>query len=332
MRRHIFLLLVILAVVFLSWFSSVAGAAIYWGDLHCHSAYSDDGYVIQLNKGLVPQPPESSLAYARGTAHLDFMAFTDHAEFLEFYRDNHGNLIPDDNGKAIDEWEDTVALTRNSLNLPDIIVFGGFEYTKTAEDENRNPVVGAGHKCVIFKDQRLPLKPISSVDGAPANRPNPYAALPSDLWRMLDQSGCPYITIPHHPAKGASAPVSPETSMITDWNFVNAKNQPLVEVFSVHGSSDYDGCPDPVDGFTATSSVEAALNLWLTTADPGYKLGLVGSTDGHLSRPGSVEPESPDNMVHQEGDYTGGLVAVIAPEKSRDAIWYALTHKRVYGT
>lgn len=312
--------------------SSFAMAAIYWGDLHCHSAFSDDGYIIQINKGLTPQMPASSLDYARNTAKLDFMAFTDHAEFLELYRDNHGNLIKDNAGAVIDEWQNTVQLMQDSENLSDIIVFAGFEYTKTAEDENRDPVTGAGHKCVIFRDNRLPLEPISSVSGAPANDPNPYAALPTDLWRMLDATNAPYITIPHHPAKGASAPISPETSMITDWDYVNAKNQPLVEIFSVHGSSDYSGCPDPVDGFVASSSVEAALNLWLTRADPGYKLGIVGSTDGHLSRPGSVEPESIDNMVHQEGDYTGGLVAVIAPEKSRDAIWNALTQKSVYGT
>ncbi len=45
-----------------------------------------------------------------------------------------------------------------------------------------------------------------------------------------------------------------------------------------------------------------------------------------------MEPESSDNMVHQEGDYTGGLVAAIVPAKSRSAIWEALVGKHVYGT
>ncbi len=161
---------------------------------------------------------------------------------------------------------------------------------------------------------------------------SPYAALPSDLWARLEAGGFDYITIPHHPAKGTSAIISPETNMSTDWDYVNPSRQPLVEVFSVHGSSDYEGCPDEVDGFVSERSVEAALNLWLSTGNSGYQLGIIASTDGHLSRPGSVEPETPENMVHQEGDYTGGLVAALATGKTREAIWDALVHRRVYGT
>ena len=37
--------------------------------------------------------------------------------------------------------------------------------------------------------------------------------------------------------------------MSTDWSYTNRERQMLVEVFSVHGSSDYIGCEDEVDGF-----------------------------------------------------------------------------------
>ncbi len=313
--------------------SSVVFAAeyqIYWGDIHFHTSYSDDAYIIQDDLGRTPGRPDAALLYASDVASLDFAALTDHAEHIELYRDREGNLIPDAAGNPIDEWQDSIVQTAPEKAPAGMVVFLGFEYTKTAEDEARNPVPGAGHKCVIFKNGVPPL-PISAVQGKPLAG-SPYAALPSDLWNTLDAGGYEYMTIPHHPAKGTSAVISPETNMSTDWNYVNAQRQPLVEVFSVHGSSDYSGCPDEVDGFLPERSVESALNLWLTTGNPGYQMGLVGSTDGHLSRPGSVEPESPDNMVHQEGDFTGGLVAALATGKTRDALWDALTHRRAYGT
>ena len=304
---------------------------IFWGDVHTHTSYSDDAYLIQDDLGLAPAQPAEAFQYAANVAGLDFVALTDHAEHLQLYRDEKGNLIPNNTGHSIDEWQDTIAQSSEGLAPSELVIFLGFEYTKTAEDAQGNPVPGAGHKCVIFKNGHVPQFPISAVEGKPLIN-SPYAALPSDLWTQLDAGGFDYMTIPHHPAKGTSAPISPETNMSTDWDYVNATRQSLVEVFSVHGSSDYKGCPDEVDQFVSEKSVEAALNLWLSTGSPGYQLGVIASTDGHLSRPGFVEPEDPDNMVHQEGDYTGGLVAVLATEKNHEAIWDALVHRRTYGT
>ena len=301
---------------------------IYWGDIHSHTAYSDDAYVIQKNLGLEPGRPQSALDYAK--QRLDFLAVTDHAEHTEVYRDENGNIIYDGTGQPIDEWQDIRTRCSDSVANDPLIVFTGFEFTKTGEDELGNDIDGAGHKCVLFKDANVPPAPISSVEGEPTPG-SPYCALPTDLWNQLSEAGHEYMTIPHHPAKGTSAVISPETDMSTDWSYTNRERQLLVEIFSVHGSSDYNGCDDGVDGFRAERSVESALNLWLSTGDAGYKLGIIASTDNHLSKPGSIE-EHPDNMVHQEGDYTGGLVAALATERSREGIWEALIHKRVYGT
>jgi len=65
--------------------------SIYWGDIHSHTAYSDDAYVIQKNLGLEPGRVQSALDY--GKQQLDFLAIKDHAEHTEYYRDQNGNLI-----------------------------------------------------------------------------------------------------------------------------------------------------------------------------------------------------------------------------------------------
>ncbi|MFH1155614.1 MAG: DUF3604 domain-containing protein [Pseudomonadota bacterium] len=301
---------------------------IYWGDIHGHTSYSDDAYIIQKNMGLTPNPPVSAITY--GKAALDFLSVTDHAEHTELYRDEKGNLILDGTGSPIPEWQGIInACLDREANDP-LVVFIGFEFTKTGEDADGNDIEGSGHKCVLFKGSGVPSAPISSVRGEPT-ADAPFCDKPTDLWSLLDAGGYDYITIPHHPAKGTSAVISPETDMSTDWDYVNSSRQQLVEIFSVHGSSDYSGCIDAVGGFRNERSVESALNLWLTTGNSGYALGIIASTDNHLSKPGSVD-ENENNMVHQEGDYTGGLIAALAPEKSGDAIWDALVSRRVYAT
>ncbi len=134
---------------------------VFWGDIHAHTSYSDDAYLIQEDKGLVPQRPGAALQYAAAAdlAHLDFVALTDHAEHIELYRDGDGNLIPDGAGNPINEWQDIIAQCGDGLAPSDLVVFVGFEYTKTAEDAGGNPVPGAGHKCVIFKDSPFPPTP-----------------------------------------------------------------------------------------------------------------------------------------------------------------------------
>ena len=250
-----------------------AGAAynIYWGDLHAHTSYSDDAYIIQANLGRTPQTPRYALDYAK--AILDFAALTDHAEHIEYYRDQNGDLITDGSGDPIDEWADLIAQCNDSAANGPLVVFPAFEFTRTGADEYGDDLVGGGHKQVIFKDFNLPAGPISAVDGQPVEGAS-YADGPADLWSQLDAGGYDYITIPHHPAKGVSSPLSPETDMSTDWDYVNALRQPVVEIFSVHGSSDHAGCPDEVGdgregGFRSERSVESALNMWLSTGRPG---------------------------------------------------------------
>lgn len=64
-----------------------------------------------------------------------------------------------------------------------------------------------------------------------------------------------------------------------------------------------------------------------TAYDRGYPVGVVGGSDDHSGRPGTAPP---DNMPKHNVE--GGLMAVHAPELTRDALWKAFTDRRVYAT
>ena len=285
----------------------------YFGDIHAHTAYSNDAWLIQkLIVGMAPVVASGAILNAIDNG-LDFVAITDHAEDLSL------------NPLYGDEWIN-IQNECNAANGADIVAFIGFEFTKTSGTLDANgdqiDITGGGHKCVIFKNATIPAAPF----------PSSGTNLPTDLWSYLASYEC--ITIPHHPARGDAPEGRGEYDMSTDWDYMpsNVALMPLVEIFSVHGSSDYLGCDDEVPGFRDDRSVESALQKWFTTGSAAYKLGILCSTDNHISNPGVCVTESVDAIISAEGNYSGGLVAALATAKTRDSIFDALVAKRVYGT
>jgi len=127
-------------------------------------------------------------------------------------------------------------------------------------------------------------------------------AAPATLMERLE---VPAIAVPHHIA------YVPGYRGI-NWDAYDPKTSPIVEVYSKHGSGLRDDGPYPYlhtmgprDG---RSTVHAGLRR-------GCHFGFVGSTDHHAGYPGS---------------YGDGRLAVIAPAKTRKAIWEALLARRVY--
>jgi hypothetical protein len=106
--------------------------------------------------------------------------------------------------------------------------------------------------------------------------------------------------------------------MATDWRVApDLEVEPVVEICSAHGSSEALDSPrvlhSPKPGHFAR---DALLR--------GYRLGFVGSGDGHDGHAGLAwkGPHYP----------TGGLVAVIADELSRASVLDAFRRRRVYAT
>jgi hypothetical protein len=89
----------------------------------------------------------------------------------------------------------------------------------------------------------------------------------------------------------------------------------VTEVASVHGSSEAPDSPrliyQPIEGNFARDAL-----------DRGYRLGFVGSGDSHDGHPGLAHLVSP----------SGGLVAILAEELTREGVLTALRARRVYAT
>ena len=152
-----------------------------------------------------------------------------------------------------------------------------------------------GHRHVLYFEDRGEV--LSSVD--------PAYETPAQLWRAL--RGRPALTFAHHSAGGPIA---------TNWDYPpDPELEPVTEIVSVHGSSEAADTPAPIYSAVAGNFVRDAL-------DRGYRLGLVGSGDGHDGHPG---------LAHLAAR-SGGLAAILAEEATREAVLAALRARRVYAT
>lgn len=124
---------------------------ILFGDLHVHSTYSVDAFVMNLPimSGEGVRPLTEACEFARYCSGLDFWSTTEHAESLS-----------DKTWKAIKEQMRACSTESAADGQPQTIVFTGFEWTQlglSAETQY-------GHKNVIFKyldDEKLPPRPIA---------------------------------------------------------------------------------------------------------------------------------------------------------------------------
>ncbi|MEO1366754.1 MAG: CehA/McbA family metallohydrolase, partial [Acidobacteriota bacterium] len=186
-----------------------------------------------------------------------------------------------------DLWRHIQEVTERFHEPGRFVTVRGFEWTHWVH----------GHRHVLVFDD-APLDILSSVDEATDH--------PDELWAAL--AGRRALTVAHHSAGG---PIS------TDWSIAPPPGlEPVTEIVSVHGSSEAADSPKliyrPVDGNFVR---DAALGR-------GYRLGFIGSSDGHDGHPG---------LGHLASG-TGGLAAILADELTRDGVYAALRARRTYAT
>lgn len=158
---------------------------ILFGDLHVHSNFSADAFLMSLPlmQGERVHPVAHACDFARYCSALDFWAITDHAESLTPKR-----------------WRQTVETIRDCNDVsgqshtPDLISFLGWEWSQIGMTAGEH----YGHRSVILKDlddAGIPLRPVaaSAFAGQVMSDKLPWAArylLPEADWmnrgRYLD--------------------------------------------------------------------------------------------------------------------------------------------------
>lgn len=143
------------------------------------------------------------------------------------------------------------------------------------------------------------------------------------LWKELE--GLDVLAIPHHLYHVFTG----ESSAGLDV-YGGEELEPVVEVFSNWGGSEYRGCPGypevgkiELQHFPHYIRAEKGKFLFQDMLARGYRVGVIGGSDAHISRPGHLNARWP---------HKPGLAAIYAPELSREALFDAIRRRHCYAT
>ena len=305
----------------------------FFGDLHVHTAYSfdafsfatrttaDDAYRFAAGEAIL-HPSGNEIQLDRP---LDFYAVTDHAAYLGVLRAlaDPGHPLADDPEvrRYVDAttvkarggylpgaqefvarhadaevfrtaWQEIVAAAERHYRPGTLTTFIGYEYTPSRDGGNL-------HRNVIFRGGTAPREPFSRLDS-----PNP-----EDLWSWMDRlrdQGIEALAIPHNSngSDGWMFALTDRAGNPIDRAYAEQRmrNEPLVEVTQVKGTSDTHPILSPNDEWANFGIMErtigsdfpsqpegsyvreAFLNGLAMEEEQGfnpYRFGLIGSSDTH---------------------------------------------------
>ncbi|CAN7404132.1 DUF3604 domain-containing protein [Phenylobacterium sp. LjRoot219] len=282
--------------------SAPAERRAYFGELHLHTGYSFDAYVMSG----VRTTPEDAYRYAQGlpveylgqtvkrARPLDFTAVTDHAEQIGVLN----QLDDPKSALSLSEWalmlrtEPLKALRAMGLHSPLLQDKAAMSsaWTREMEAANRHnqpgrfttfigyewttmsPQKGNLHRNVIFKNQGAEA-PFSSAD----------STRPEELWGYLERlraKGVEALAIPHN--------ANASGGQMFDWNDSDGRpiseayaerralNEPLTEVFQNKGQSETVPSLSPNDEFANFEVMEQLLVGGPSPANGGYARQALG--------------------------------------------------------
>jgi hypothetical protein len=184
-------------------------------------------------------------------------------------------------------WREITDQTRRFYEPGHFVTLLGFEWTNWIH----------GHRHVLYFGDEGEI--FDSLD--------PRYESPPQLWQALADGGWEALTIAHHSAGGP---------MPINWDIPpDPRFETVTEIVSIHGNSEAEGADNMIHSPVSGNFVRDALAR-------GYRLGFVGSGDGHDGHPGAYQVAPPQ----------GGLAAILAEERTREAVLAALRERRVYAT
>ena len=264
----------------------------YFGDLHIHTSWSFDAFVFN-----VKIDPDDAYRFGKGEAidhiggkkikinrPLDFMAVTEHAEYMGLYlqlTDEEGGLVNSKlakdlrsadrqkstegfvkigasmgRGKQIEEleneayrkniWKQVVSIADKHYQPGNFTTFPAYEWTVTYRSPDNQTVARNLHRNVIFRSSRVPSIPYSNFD----------SKNPEDLWKWMDlqrANGIELMAIPHNANKsdGLMYPSANWAGKPIDAAYADLRmrNEPISEVSQIKGSSMTHPMLSPADDF-----------------------------------------------------------------------------------
>lgn len=264
---------------------------VFFGDLHVHTSYSSDAYVFGVRA-----LPDDAYRFAKGgeiphaagygiqlRKPLDFLAVTDHSEFLGVIRaaepdlplnrtglrelllsgsrwditrawlgsvsalsdSDFGSAYADEDGDRIqlDTWRKIIEAAEHADDPGTFSAFVGYEWSSWGI-----------HRNIVYGSSNVPERPFSSID----------SPLPGDLWRELSRqndAGQPVIAIPHngnesggrmYPLEGnEDGPIDAEHAAL------RLRIEPINEILQVKGASETHPKLSQDDGFASFEIVES---------------------------------------------------------------------------
>lgn len=167
----------------------------------------------------------------------------------------------------------------------------------------------SGHFNLYFKNAKKLTRPIKWKES-------------EEIYKYMQKTKRDILAWPHHTIK---------KEFLTDWGYHNEELSPLVEIWSVHGSSEEPQRKE--DPRYKGYAIQDALRM-------GYRVGFIASSDTHDGRLGHPISHTKANHVlgypyslsgnKMEHGHEGGLTAVYAEELNRDAIFHAFKNRRCY--
>ena len=261
----------------------------FFGDLHVHTSFSTDAYVFGVRA-----LPDDAYHFAKGgtiehgagypirlRAPLDFLAVTDHAEYLGTAR----ALAPDipTNRRPLRDLllqGNRFEITRYWIDSVRLITSGGFgafgadpaaeraAWQETIDAANRHDDPGRFtafigyewsslgiHRNVVYGSAEVPDRPFSSID---SNRPQ-------DLWRALEVqnlAGQPVLAIPHNGNESGGRMYPRSAIEDLAWTAEEARRrqriEPVSEIYQVKGSSETHPTLSPEDPFAGFEVIDVS--------------------------------------------------------------------------
>ena len=328
---------------------SAGDRQVFFGDLHLHTSYSLDAAAARTET-----TPDDAYRFAKGEvvdylgrpqqrrAPLDFLAVTDHAEYLgNVRRAMAGDIVlPGDQeewnrlysheggatmfelfGRAVaglygesrpglndpalshDTWLQTIAAAERHNDPGHFTTFVAFEYSPTFRASSAHL-----HRNVIFRGPDYPSMPFSAVNSMNHE----------DLWAYADNNrarGIDSLMIPHNAnlSVGGAFPFTDPSGEPMDAEYAAARrrNEPLVEITQIKGTSETTPDLSPDDEFADFELIGSRGDMRGNYLRPGLQRGMeiaemLGINPFEQGFVGSTDYHSGISAT-EEDNYPGGL-------------------------